>query len=129
MRAYIDCPLEAALATKNFGFKFDVWSYYSSTMVVQNSNYIYEIANIVDGDERCFVAPESLPLLDPVVGDVVINPDGMVATIMIDGLVGHQYAANYGVALKNAIEWVGTCASIIQRNGKPFPAIKYEEEA
>ena len=147
-RPYIECPLSAALAAKNFGFKFIVpreLMAYDNQYDINNKdmngfkynwndpiNYV-KLHNVQDIDSSWtdvkwrkmvyFIAPESLPLLNPMVGDLIefIFAEQPYEIVKEDGNSlrdKHLSFARHKIREGTAI--------VIQRNNKPFPEIHYE---
>ncbi len=116
-KAYIECPLEAALAAKNFEFKL---LYGVGTdepdQVATNEDFA---AHYLDESEVYYwIAPESLPLLEPIVGD------------LLHGSHDNRklYNDSYFVLPEDFnLQCYGWTFKIIQRNNKPFPTIQYAE--
>ena len=133
-RPYIKCPLEAALAFKNLGFKI-VSKYQSSLTLMEFHHGGYWVASDGIGYTGVlYISDESLPLLEPMVGDICElkgNPDY------------DHYDTTWEVILKindlpDPIEFetdnsgfyrgkFQECFTrIVERNGKPFPKIEQD---
>lgn len=121
-RYYIECPLEAALAAKNFGFRFDAdWSEGLNKQMggLSGADYLFFIHMIQSRclldieDIKYYIRPDSLPLLDFKIYDIGLDRKGMPGSFN-------------GVSWVSE-DWMHDPVIIIQRNGKPFPQIKQEE--
>ena len=111
-RYFIECPLEAALAAKNHGFRF----------THDGDNECDIIALIAGGifvnfwNIKLYLHPDSLPLLDARIGDLTDKWDGY----------SHQYElmeTEEDIEMYNS--WAGD-KFIEKRNGKPFPEVQWE---
>lgn len=71
-RYYYDCAIEAAYMTKNFGFTF-VSEGYGNELIYRGSSEfgIQGVKNGIYAGDKHYLAPESLPLLEPKLGDAV----------------------------------------------------------
>lgn len=132
-RPYISCPLEAALAIQNHGFCFvDIHGerYGTPSMVI---HFYYNKPR----PQRHLIAPESLPLLEPMDGDWVsandmcyrkrTSKDGQFTIYEICGYStrdGYRFPKN-----EHCESQFLNVMKIIHRNGKPFPTIQYEDAA
>lgn len=109
-RAFIRCPLEAALAVKNFGFKFIT----NGDSLLIPDEYIYEEAGnyLCYGKSKRYISPDSLPLLEP----------------KKDDLYAHDCACGW-LTTSPSVDWLRQLGHfrIIQRDGKPFPKVEWEE--
>lgn len=135
MKVYIECPLEAALAAKNFGMKFYVrFPKYNCPFsgVCMEGDDVCDVESAIKYIEeslnsyKIYLCEESLPLLEPMEDDIV-------------SFFNHRNNRIYGTVLNterklrihisSELRWKSTTRDlkIIQRNGKPFPIIQYEE--
>lgn len=102
-RYFYTDPLAAAWMVQHFGMRFDCkeaetpWDICASTMC----------QTLTDDDEPFYIHPESLPLLAPRAGDLILHKNK--AQIVTEGDLG---AARYCVDALGAF--------IIQRDGKPY---------
>lgn len=110
-RFYTD-PLAAAWMTKHFGMRFQVVCGETMFTVVSGREQVFQSA-----DGRLYIHLHSLRLLEPQAGDVVQNPDEEVARVCLDA---KPVVMPGWVKLSEAKEFVGTAATIIQRDGKAF---------
>ncbi len=81
MRYYYDCPLKAAWMHKHFGMRFDVYE-----PVFEIDGFSFAYIDRADGYEFSegqfiYIHPESLRLLEPQVGDLVLWLGHIVGTI------------------------------------------------
>lgn len=133
-RPYIACPLEAALAVKNFNLKaalsnqsFNIQFEDKSGarldhQVVKNQmTWWYRINNEPYLGSEFYLREGSLPLLEPMVGDLVEVNRGQILYGIITDL-----EKNTGFYI-NGTHWGSYDFKIIQRNGKQFPKIEWEE--
>ena len=129
-RAYIDCPLSAALAAKNHGFKF-VNKGGDELVLVQemSGRHVFQkwtdayfsgkpYRQLIDFCGDYYIDGESLPLLEPMVGDLLHgyhdNPK--------------LYNPSFFILPEDFnIKCYGWEFKIIQRNNHPFPTIQYED--
>lgn len=144
-KPYIACALEAALAAKNHGFKYGI---------KHNGKIIYDcmsewnpptdewkpmddVDDILEYDGICYIHPESLLLLEPMVGDIVIAYDiphtkYLISADYENAIINsvHAYEKDHILQIqreKMDIVMMMPNWRIIQRNGLPFPKIQYEE--
>ena len=118
-RPYIECPLEAALAAKHHGFKFEN-EYMNRAIEVE------DFAHFTDEYYRDHLTKESLSLLQPKIGDMYFWISG-------EGTPWWEYHARF-IYDNDTVE-LAKCAlskpelksRIIQRNNQPFPKIEYED--
>lgn len=99
-RAYYDDPLKAAYMAKYFGMWFTRESYHITLCDILDSIYEADPA-------PCYIHPDSLHLLEPKNGDVIIINNGYHT----------PYAANYRLAPETRRS---TIKRIIERDGKTF---------
>ncbi len=122
---YIDCALEAALAAKNHGFRF----------VREHGKEIehYDLVNLElmfpDGiTSKIYIHPDSMGLLDALPGDLVYTHcQGDIdryATVGENTMYLHTRPSPGRI---KEIREGGGIATIIQRQGKAFPDIQWEE--
>lgn len=150
--AFIKCPFEAIAAMQNFGFKLvtDFGHYrcdYGDTCSLDDDDCLIDIESAIDyikkvSPKKIYIADESLPLLEPMVGDYVIVLDeswgvesGQVCRITYNEQTGNLWIDCFtrdfqvfgpdGIYYKKIDETI-TIKAIILRNGKPFPTIQYE---
>lgn len=132
-RPYIKCPLSAALAAKNFGFKF-VDGHTECLRLHSEWMSVYDLSMVIShvpGWGKFYIHNESLPLLQPVVGDLfyvgrkefpyheVVYDDDRRADR--ETPFKRIFTANSWYRNPNIDFW------IILRNGLPFPKVQYEE--
>lgn len=134
-RAYISCPLEAALAAKNHGFEFFVkFPNYDCPyeVVCMEDDDICDVESALKYIDRSFkdykiyIADESLPLLDPKLGDLV-KQFGRSAADCIYNLREDICGKKTFIWQTGEYNFYSSIEKIIQRNGKPFPTIQYED--
>lgn len=75
-RYYYTCPIKAAYMAKYYGMRFVDCSkeYDISDFVRLDYGDVYD-----DLDEKFYIHPDSLHLLEPVAGDLLIGPNNKVA--------------------------------------------------
>lgn len=146
-RPYISCPLSAALAAKNFGFKFIVYptpeqiNEYDSVepwdwLHTCHDNFCLEVCHIEDAisyikeasTNKIYIAEESLPLLEPMVWQDVVavethRNNGKEKYGLLSNKTGMSVCVGGMIISRDHIVRL----KIIQRNGKPFPRIEYED--
>lgn len=131
-KPYISCPLQAALAAKNFGFSYTIYptkeqideydssepwdwlyscheSYHDCCHIEDAIAYIEEASS-----HKIYIAEESLPLLAPMVGDLVMTKKRECPACESDYIEVSQYTDKDNIK------------TIIRRNNKAFPDISYE---
>lgn len=139
-KPYIKCPLEAALAAKNFGFKFKdennrtmKWAKREG-LIVMGCNGWNEVS-LNDSRTKYYIAAESLPLLEPMVGDIifgraVVSWSGTKYDYCdrIEEIDDQCYTLQSGPEITRGeyLDDGDESFRIIQRNNKPFPEIHYE---
>jgi hypothetical protein len=123
-RAYISCPLEAALAAKNFGFEYDHDDYGR----ISPDDFFHELPELssIHLDGNFYIAPESLPLLYPLVGDLVWHDEYFIWKREQTKQYIDAHFFGLDTDGNRLSPFCGT-SRIIQRNNKPFPAIQYED--
>lgn len=77
--------------------------------------------------DKWYIHPDSLHILEPKVGDMCTNCDGEPAIVVPDSKLRRVGQ----IFLREALEWVGKEAEIIQRDGKAFfmPEVKDDQDA
>ncbi len=124
-RAYISCPLEAALAAKNFGFEFKClanirgndWKIIEDILEIELDCYREVITHYQLS--KYYIKEESLHLLEPMGGDLIYQRHNNRINDDLD---------SYSVWEKNFnTKFEGWTFTIIQRQGKPFPKIEWED--
>ena len=118
-RAYIDDPLQAAMAIRDFGFKLTFNSgefdreIYSEVFVPSDLEALYGFFDNLN--RKYYIHPDSLHLLEPQEGDLYKMP--------------FPHSSFYIITHpdKQIVEYDGyDRGCIIQRDSKPFPQIKWE---
>ena len=125
IRYYYTDPLAAAWMSKHFGMKivdefvesFQIGAWASLKMLAE-AKPVNEI-----GWSKQYIHAESLYLLEPLIGDIVLNCDDDPARVISNGKPPEAYC----VPWSSAIEHVGTSAQIISRRGKAFHWPESEE--
>lgn len=125
-KPYISCPLSAALAAKNFGFKF------VNRHTESDPNNGVDYGGMMDGlssihhslwAKPLYIHDDSLPLLQPMVGDLIAYKGEPMIVESIETPDPPSYIVYYDHLPKK----LNSDVVIIQRNGLPFPKIQYEE--
>lgn len=112
MKHYYTDPLAAAWQAKYHGMQFET---FSANSLPQLRNLIWDECIIGDGGPaargKYCIHPDSLRLLEPIIGDLVVTPiAGLVGAIMVDEVCLSAFQlSEYKAKLK-----------IIQRNNIPF---------
>lgn len=95
---------------KRHGMKF---VYENGLPVTESSIERFIGTKLADYEPPYYVAPESLPLLEPMEGDLMLCP-------------GEDGDPDIGLFVKDAAD-IGICTEIIQRNGTAFFMPESEE--
>lgn len=133
-RYYYDCPIKAAFMAKYHRFKI-LFETNNGELALWQKQWIH--LHELECPKKFFVAEESLPLLQPQVGDVVESTKGTMGGISVGFLKSKQWIPAYGLPANFDLwtivprfgdgspigqhwakpdEW----QKIIQRNGTPF---------
>lgn len=143
-KAYISCPLEAALAAINQKIMFvsadgnNLFFTIGDGEVAWYEEFITErrIFNEIYSHGKFFVNDNSFTLFDPVVGDIIFgraivswSGDKYDYCGRIKEIDDQCYVLQSGPELPRGeyLDDGDESFRIIQRNGKPFPAIEYED--
>lgn len=129
-RYYYDCPIMAGYMAKYFGMKM---LYERDGQSLSNPLPLWQFARRIefgDGKEIYVVHPDSLPLLDPQVGDIVmVNADGIIIPERVsfwhdDGDESYPYTGNgqrvYLLESMRPSWFYAEQMTIIHRDGKAF---------
>lgn len=114
MKYYYTDPLAAAWMAKHFGMAFDIFAQPSGVRVEKEKSTAKYIAMLGDA-YRCYIHPDSLHLLEPKVGDLLLDDDPT------DGANRTWHLEGMPDAIK--AKW----NIIIQRNGIAFMWPEVEE--
>lgn len=118
---YYDNPLAAAWMAKHFGMVF--LSPRREILYFDDSQFRRQSDSSLAFSKQYIIAPTILKILEPKIGDIVLNCDQDPARVIPDSKIPGYHE----VSLKYAMEWVGKEAIIILRDGKPFHWPKKEQ--
>lgn len=130
-RAYYTCPILAALAAKHFGMKFGIkfhgrviWDCLTGGEGRSKQNEWRPLATPEEifecPHDQYYIHPDSMRLLEPVMGDIVQLKDNHVGWVKEYGDI--ETAGDRVIGNIDQGTWM-----VLQRNGMPFPWPEFEE--
>ena len=134
-KPYIACPLEAALAAKNFGFRFidkQIGAIFLSDLIMLIAGTHQLQTKAIP---RLYIFSGDIHLLDPMVGDLCElkgNPEydhyDLTWELILKKYDMHPHGVEFDTENSSFYrgKLQGLLNRIIQRNRKPFPEIHYE---
>lgn len=122
-RAYYTCPIITAYMAKYHNMRFQQVSEYGQIVDVALCTILDQVFE-TDPREN-YIHPDDMRLLESQDGDIALNSDNEPIQVIKDG----KPRGKYQEWKSKVDEFLGKEASIIYRDGMPFPWPKFEEAA